>query len=360
MLLPRRTPLRAFLLIAVVAIATLFATGALRSGGTTAELQPSGLGSVGSVNATTAKPSKAKAKPLNRRQVARADRVARRAERRQARRLASPAARRQRLKSRTKFRNLTADQAIAAVKAEQPALVERETSLKPHLRKGERIIRWASRTAAVVEQKTAKGTKLAIAESTGAPMAVKAASGKGYEPIDLSLVDATKDAWKPKRGRQPLAIPRASGGDVLLGNDLAIKPARRDVPGSLLTNSSKVLYPGTDRDTDVMVEPHAAGAEISWVLRSPDAPSSLPLDIAGQGGDAARFEMAPDGGANIIRDGNTVGRVGAPYAWDAQGQTVDASLKLIDGRLEVSAHAEWSAPDGRRHALVRQEGRILK
>ena len=42
----------------------------------------------------------------------------------------------------------------------------------------------------------------------------------------------------------------------------------------------------------------------------------------------------------------------------AWGETT--SVQWIDGRLEVSAHAEWSAPDGRRHALVRQEGRILK
>ena len=36
------------------------------------------------------------------------------------------------------------------------------------------------------------------------------------------------------------------------------------------------------------------------------------------------------------------------------------SVRWTDGRLEVSAHAEWSAPNGRRHALVRRDGRILK
>lgn len=35
-------------------------------------------------------------------------------------------------------------------------------------------------------------------------------------------------------------------------------------------------------------------------------------------------------------------------------------LRWTEGRLELTAHAEWSAPDGRRHALVREGERILK
>lgn len=108
-----------------------------------------------------------------------------------------------------------------------------------------------------------------------------------------------------------------------------------------VASSDRVTYTNIDRDTDLSISPTAIGVQTHHVLRSVDAPQSLPMkfDLP----DGAEIKPVEGGGAAVTKDGKEIGSVSAPIAADAQGQTVQSKLRL-DGD-EVIVDVEHQGKD---------------
>lgn len=245
--------------------------------------------------------------------------------------LNTAAAKAERAKSKTAYRGLDADEAKTAVAKAQPSTKEQSWT-PPPLLKGEKIKKYASETLARVDMPGRKAD--AFVESAGSPMAVK--SGKSFEAVDLTLTKRDgsfvpeKSAVKtefPAALTSPILSPDVKGSGVV-----EFRPGKTSAAAQPL-GDKKVFYSGTALDTDVIAEAMPSGNEISWALRSPDAPETLPLEITGESGFSLR--SAVDGSVDMLVDGKQIGTVERPRAFDAQGATVPVSYEVTANGIGV-------------------------
>lgn len=331
------------LIVLIASLATAFRgsddpIGALEGGGLGSLVFAASTDEKKSTNSVVKPPTRAELKQMSsiRRQQVKARNAL-------TKRLATPEARRERAVSRTKYRDLDAGRAFAAVKETQAELIERPTNEPPRLKSDEKIVDYISPTAALVKRSGAK--RPAMLEAVGAPIAAKAAAGgKGsavadLKPIDLDLRDAGS-SWRPKLPSVGVTLPKTAGAAATLGDELVL-----DVPGAKTAgrpvDGRKVFYGAALKDTDVVLEPAAAGLEISWVLRSPAAPESLPLGLRSQRGKRFASKPGQDGSVTLLSEGEVAATVSPAVAWDAQGKPVEATLVAEGGELSVRvAHAK--------------------
>lgn len=258
------------------------------------------------------------------------------ADRRRAKWLRSPAARHQRRTSRTRFRDLGPTEALATLVHHQPSIAERDPVIAPHLRSSERIVSYPSTDAALVERTGPNGkARRAMAQSVGVPIAVAdpAHPQAPLKPIDLSLVDAG-DGFRPARGSVSVKLPKLANLRANVGDAFTVGFTKSAAQATVI-EGKKAFYPTIAPDTDAVLEPANTGLELSWILRSPAAPKSLPLDVTGIAGGAVTPSVERDGSASLNVDGGVIGGVAAPEAWDAQGTLVPTRLAVVNGQLTV-------------------------
>lgn len=258
----------------------------------------------------------------------------RRAFKRFQRRLASPALRRERAESRKAFQDLQPAEALDVARKKQPQLIERPTTTRVQVRRGERLVDFRSPNAAQIRMDDGK---LALAESSGLPLAAPAdgPGGRGpLVPVELALKEQA-DHWVPERPAIETTLPKAGGRAATVGQVALTLPNRKGA-GSLV-GGAKAFYANQLNDTDIVLEPRNAGLEVSWVLRSPAAPVELPVDLKGAAGDALRFVLSGDGSVTALSGSHAVSRLSPLVAWDAQGREVIGKYVIADdGRLTVS------------------------
>lgn len=104
------------------------------------------------------------------------------------------------------------------------------------------------------------------------------------------------------------------------------------------TASDRAFFANILPDTDVAVTPLPDGAELSVLVRSPDAPEHFALDVKLPGGARLRHAVAkdpipgdPPRSLEIVRGDRTLGYIHPPVAIDADGQQVPATMGL-DGQ----------------------------
>lgn len=277
--------------------------------------------------------------PADRRVTQRRMRRARAAAVRRRTRLASPASRELRARSRTVYRGLQARGALSTARRAHRAVAVQPLWRGPVLKKGERIVRYASPNAAVI---AAEGsTKLAMVESVGTPFAVGPESGTAAKPDDLRPVDlelqATDHGWRPTRAAADITLPRDVGDRIEVGSSLSVGlDGASDVTPATgaRTAKTKVFYAGLATDTDAFVEPVADGVSVAWMLRSPTAPDRLRFDLGTAKPDGDKVN--DDGSLTLTADGRRVGSVSAPVAFDAQRTAVPARFVVENGQVTVA------------------------
>lgn len=183
-----------------------------------------------------------------------------------------------------------------------------------------------------------QGGKLVMQSTTP----LEAASfGAPKRPVDLGLMQSG-EGFRSVNPVVPVRISKRLRDGVSLGDDgeIAIVPASEsDVTGT--ESSDRVFFANTQADTDVVVVPRPGGAEISWQLRSPSSPEQLTFDVDMPAGAILRRARSehpipgdPPRAIEIAKDGEALGYVYPPIAYDADQQPVKADAS-IDGKQIV-------------------------
>ena len=202
---------------------------------------------------------------------------------------------------------------------------------------GQRVRRYRDDYTAELED--ADGTE-SIATST-LPLRTRDRGGRAV-PVDLGI-EAADDAYAPRSPLVPTRIAKRARGGVTLGREaIGVRPlGAADATGRL--EDDRLFYPDTGTDTDLLIEPHDAGAEVMWQVRSAASPErhSLALDLPA--GAKLRPSGRVPGGAEIVRGGKLLALVQPPTAVDADGTSVPATYAIFGETLTVAVpHREAS------------------
>jgi len=236
--------------------------------------------------------------------------------------------------SRTKFENLTAEQATKLAGEAFPAVVDDPAGGPPSLPEGQRITGYAGPNVAQVDLGGGEG---GVIESA-VPMAVANSSG-GWAPIDLGLREAS-GVFEPANPLVGVRVSKQlSEGVQIPGSGVSV--AEVDGQGGPLSGvegslaGAVVLYANAQTDADTLVKPTTAGFEVDVLLRSIQSPQQFYFKVGLPGG--ASLVQATDGSGDVrvVKEGAVIASVRAPWAVDAAGTAVPVKMSVSGDTLVV-------------------------
>jgi RHS repeat-associated protein len=233
--------------------------------------------------------------------------------------------------SRTEFRGLGRDAAISLAK--QTFHIEQPAWTPPGTEGGGRVESYLNNRTAV--EALPHGQHVVV--SSTFPLRVN--SGSGMAPTSLTLRN-DGEAYVPANPLVPVAISDQAAGGISFSSGLSVKPlgaGSAEAP-SLVGNS--VMFANAEQDTDIVAEPRPSGAEMSWVLRSQEAPESNSLAFTLPPGASLQWSKQEPGAVEVAKDGKTLLLVPAAAAQDAAGTVVPASYS-ISGNV-LTTHVDLS------------------
>jgi hypothetical protein len=250
----------------------------------------------------------------------------------------SAAGRDERAASRSSFRGQSDAQALATARDKFAGLLTSPPLRWPALRSGQELRGYLGDARAVVAEPSGR---LGVIDST-LPLRGETPAG-AKAPIDLGLVESG-GAYAPRSAAATVRIPRSSSDELRFPDQSFGVSLDRARAQAATISSNKAFFANVADDSDLILEPRPLGAELSVVLRSPAAPTSIPLRFALSG--AQRLERSGDGTVKIADGGKKVGWVGPASAQDAQGRSVPVSYRLDGDRLvmEVDTSGELAYP----------------
>lgn len=252
----------------------------------------------------------------------------------------SPAAKRQRTSSRSKYRSLGAAQALDAVADQQATVLERPMWAPPTLQKGEKLVAFSSEQSARIDMP--RSERDAIVSSTVEPIAIVDSDGK-LAAIDTTLV-ADGERFRAIRTKAGAEFPLTLSDGAIVGKgakgEVRLKLGGSSSRATVTGDSAKLFYANSQTDTDTILEALPRGAAVSWALRSPLSPESLKMEFEG---DAGRFELLADGSVAFEAGKLGRGEISPPVAYDAQGTKVEARYE-VDGD-DVTVKVPHAAAD---------------
>ncbi|MGC2659546.1 MAG: hypothetical protein WA324_16435, partial [Bryobacteraceae bacterium] len=236
--------------------------------------------------------------------------------------------------SRTKFENLSNEQAIRLAGEIFPAVIDDPDGGPPALPAGERVTKYLTDHAAQVDLGDGKP---AVIESL-APMALETSSGR--VPVDLALTEAG-EAFEPATPLVDVRIPkRLSEGVRAVDRGVSVTPvAANGVPltGSRGTrDGASVFFAGTQTDTDTIVKPSSSGFAVDTILRSVNGPQRLFFRVGLPQGASLAPLAGGSGTVQVIKEGVTIATVPAPSARDAAGTPVPVSVSVSGSTLALT------------------------
>ncbi len=263
----------------------------------------------------------------------------------QARRL-TPAAIAAREASQTAYEHLGTAQARALAQRVFPRLVEEPAGGPPALPAGAKI---AKIPADNVAQLTLADGKHAVIESLQ-PIALETAPGH-HAPIDLHLRESG-GAFQPTLSPVRLRIPKRLREGIDLGragvsltpvtaNDSPLSGSSGEVQGAT------VSYTNTMTDADTLIKPTTIGFSAETLLRAADSPRGLYYRVglpvgarlvatnAGAGSNSLAG-AGGTGGVRVVDDGETIAKISAPSAQDAEGTPVPVTMKISGNMLALT------------------------
>ncbi|HXB65962.1 MAG TPA: RHS repeat-associated core domain-containing protein [Solirubrobacteraceae bacterium] len=165
-------------------------------------------------------------------------------------------------------------------------------------------------------------------ETSTAPLRAVSVSGE-KRPVDLRL-KASGGGLAPANPLVAVSIARDSDGGVAVGHDgLRVALLGTNVAGSVM-HGQDAFFGNVRPDTDAVVAPKLAGAELAVVLRSRLSPERLRYRVTLPAGAVLR-QVA--GGAFVSRNGVLLARIPAPSARDAQGTAVPVDMVVVGDEL---------------------------
>lgn len=165
------------------------------------------------------------------------------------------------------------------------------------------------------------------------PIRVEEPSGQ-ESAIDLGL-EHTTEGLEPVNPLTEVVIPsELPEGIDLPSADVQVKLAGAPNSAPSVIEQSVAVYPNVAQNTDFAVAPTPNGFETMSQIRSAAAPQTETLDFTLPAG--ASLESTPDGGAEVVRDGQALVIVQAPTALDASGELVPISLAVSGASLKMA------------------------
>jgi len=182
------------------------------------------------------------------------------------------------------------------------------------------LIRPLEETAAAVK----KDGEYSLMDA-GIPVRAEDESGDPAK-VELSL-EPTPEGFEPVNGLVDLSLPGSADEAAEVGEEgVAISQAGADPSPARRFGDKSLFYGDVLPDTDLLIAPTAKGVELFNLLRSEESPEDLRFAIDVPEGAVLRADEG--GGAEVIRDGETLTRVAKPVATDAQGTEVPVDLAV--------------------------------
>jgi endonuclease/exonuclease/phosphatase family metal-dependent hydrolase len=163
-----------------------------------------------------------------------------------------------------------------------------------------------------------------------------------HAALDLGLVDVGSAALAPKSAAAAVRLPTNSDGQLRFPDQffgLRLDGARTQ---AATVSQNKLFFPNVVEDGDLVLEPRPAGAELSVVLRSAGAPSTIPLRFDLSAGQRLRLadgtaEAAPPGSVEVVDGDERRGVIYPASAMDAEGRPVRVTYDLDGDRVLMRA-----------------------
>ncbi len=247
-------------------------------------------------------------------------------------RRASPEAVAEREASRTLYEGLSGGSAVAL--AERDFGIARPSWISPEAEGVGRVTKYVGEDSAV---ETLPDGKRLFVQST-VPLLSSVGSGQSA-PTSLALKDRG-DLYEPANPLVPVSISKTPSGGVSLPLGISAVPDQAAAPEASVVVGEKVVYPGTAVDTDFMAEPVPGGVETSWLLRSEASPQDNALRFSLPADASLQLSKSVPGGAEIVKEGETLAVIRPSVATQADGTSLRASYS-VNGNVLVT-HVDLS------------------
>ncbi|HEX5853211.1 MAG TPA: RHS repeat-associated core domain-containing protein [Solirubrobacteraceae bacterium] len=231
--------------------------------------------------------------------------------------------------SRTKYEGL--DQAAAVALAKQTFHVERPAWTPPG-EGGGQITKYLGENSAV--ERLPGGAHTVV--SSTIPLRVD--NGSGLAPMSLTLSN-DGEAFMPANPVVPVAISTHAEGGLAFPGGLSVAPVSMASESPVLVGNS-VMFANAALDTDLLAEPRPGGAEISWQLRSQEAPADEALAFNLPAGVVLQWSTRTPGGVEVLEEGVPILLVAPATAVGADGAPVPVSYE-ISGNV-LTTHVDLS------------------
>jgi len=249
---------------------------------------------------------------------------------------ATPAARAQRLASRTAFAGQDRATALDLLRSKHKN--ELEVSWPPAgLRGTDPGVSFEDDYTARLARGPDGSARVAV---TTLPLRGGDALGR-LKPLDLEF-ETRGTAFAPRVAAQPLSIGgsgRAQVGD----RGVAVRPVGMAATATPSAEGTSVVWPNAWRDTDFFWRADPAGARSFMHVRSAESPEAFALEVSvpagaqlvtGQSGDPVR----------VMQGDEQLAVITAPLAWDADGERVPTSFRVSGNTLTLDvAHRDADA-----------------
>jgi len=254
-----------------------------------------------------------------------------------AKRLAGPVEKRRRKASRTAFDDASRTGALALAKRELPELFDTPLFDGAVPAPGMRVVQQGGKGTAVVED--VKTGKRVVLQSN---VPLQTDDGGTMAPVDLSLQTAGADLTSDN-AFVPLRVDRTSSADVTFPESgFSVEVAGNAKDRLVQRSAGRLFFAETRPDTDALVTPTVMGAELGLVLRSAAAPERQVLDFDLPAGATLRRARVkdpipgdPPGALQIRRDNKTIGYLGEPNVFDADGQGVRSRMAFRGDKVTI-------------------------
>lgn len=153
--------------------------------------------------------------------------------------------------------------------------------------------------------------------------------------VDLDL-EQNAEGYVPENPITEVTLPGDASEPVSIGDEgFAISAVISGSPSPAHPlEGEDVQYFETQKDSDLIVSPLAAGAELFSLLRSAESPEELCFEVTLPAGSELRADG--EGGAEVMREGDRLIRIPAPRAFDAQGADVPVAMQVEGNSLVLT------------------------
>jgi tripartite motif-containing protein 71 len=162
--------------------------------------------------------------------------------------------------------------------------------------------------------------------------------------VDLSLA-SSPEGFETENAISDVVAPLFADEPTEVGDQgFAISQAEAEDSTARRFGDMNLFYPDVLPDTDLMVSPTGTGVEVFDLLRSKESPEDFRFVVDLPSGSVLR--PGEWGGAEVVRNGETLIRVAPPFATDAQGTDVPVKMSIVQNEIVLHvAHREADYAD---------------